>query len=93
MYSMKDSKGKRQLIRDQEGLELLAKQLVSVRKRYGHTQQSLADKAGLSLSQIARIETAVTNPTISTLMRISRVLDIPLSHLFEFKLDKLDFEK
>ena len=90
---MKDSNGKRQIIRDKEGLEKLAKQLVMVRKRYSHTKQSLADKADLSLSQIARIETAVTNPTISTLMRISRVLDIPLSHLFEFKLEKLDFEK
>jgi transcriptional regulator with XRE-family HTH domain len=89
-----DSKGqKRIIIRDQEGLELLAKQIKIVRKRQGFTQEELAGQSGLALSQIARIETAVTNPTVSTLMRIARTMDVPVSDLVDFKLDKQDYSK
>lgn len=90
---MGSDKKKRTIIRDEEGLKMLAQQLKEVRKRHGYTQEKLAHEAGLELSQIGRIETARTNPTVSTLMRIARTLDIPVSHLFEFKLDKQDFVK
>lgn len=84
---------KNTLIRDQEGLELLAKQLKVVRKRQGFTQEALAAESGLALSQIARIETVVTNPTVSTLMRIARTLEVPVSDLFDFQLEKQDHSK
>jgi len=90
---MKSKDKKRILIRDQEGLEILAKQIKIVRKRLGFTQEELAGQSGLALSQIARIETAVTNPTVSTLMRIARTLEVPVSELFDFKLDKKDYSK
>lgn len=90
---MTREKKTRTIIRDKEGLEALANQLKSVRKRYGYTQERLAAECGLELSQISRIETSKINPTVSTMFRIARTLDIPVSHLFEFKLDKLDFTK
>lgn len=90
---MKSSSKKRTIIRDQEGLERLAKQLKVVRKRQGFTQEVLAAESGLALSQIARIETAKTNPTVSTLMRIARTLEVPVSELFDFQLDKQDHSK
>ena len=86
-------KGKRKIIRDEEGLEKLAAQLKMVRKCLGYTQEKLAGQSGLTLSQIARIETCKTNPTVSTCMRIARTLIVPVSELFDFKLEKLDFEK
>jgi len=46
----------------------------------------LAFEAGLSLSQIARIETARINPTLSTVFILARTLDITLPELFDFKL-------
>lgn len=90
---MANENKKREVIRDLEGLQALATQLKLIRKRYGYTQERLAAESGLELSQISRIETAKTNPTVSTLMRIARTLDIPVSHLFEFQLPKQDFIK
>lgn len=90
---MKEERKKRTVIRDNEGLLALANQLKLVRKRLGYTQERLASEAGLELSQIARIETAKTNATVSTMMRIARTLDIPVNHLFEFKLEKGDYSK
>jgi transcriptional regulator with XRE-family HTH domain len=90
---MDEGRKKRNVIRDSEGLLALANQLKLVRKRHGYTQERLASEAGLELSQIARIETAKTNPTVSTMMRIARTLDIPVNHLFEFKLEKGDYTK
>jgi transcriptional regulator with XRE-family HTH domain len=78
---------------DDEGLKNLAKQLKIVRKRQGYTQEELAAQPGLSLSQIARIETEITNPTISTLMRIARTMEVPVSDLVDFKLDRQDYSK
>ena len=76
----------RTLIYDEEGLKAFAKQLVSLRKKHGFSQESLAADSGLALSQIARIETAKINPTLSTVFAICRALKIPLSEVFDFKL-------
>ena len=84
----KPTKIKRVLIYDEEGLRLLAAKLKEVRAKKGFTQEELAYESELSLSQIARIETVKINPTVSTIFRIARTLDIPVSELFDFKLKK-----
>ena len=76
----------RKYIFDEAGLRAFAKRLKQVRKMKNISQEELALKAELSLSQIARIETARINPTLSTVFRITRTLDIELSELFNFKL-------
>lgn len=73
-------------IRDVEGLRLLAKKLKELRSIKGYTQEDLAYESGLSLSQIARIETSKINPTVSTLFQIARTLKIKPSELVDFKL-------
>jgi len=50
------------------------------------SQEELALRAELALSQIARIETARINPTLSTVFRIARALEIDLQELFNFSL-------
>jgi len=77
---------KRQLIFDEAGLKAFAEQLKAVRKRLGVTQEELAYSSGLALSQIARIETAKINPTLSTIFTITRTLNIELKELFDFSL-------
>lgn len=47
------------------------------------TQEDLADKSGLTLSQIARIETARLNTTISTVNILLKALDADANELFE----------
>lgn len=83
---IKKERKKRIQIFDEEGLELLASRIKYVRKKMGYTQEKLAYESDLTLSQIARIETKKTNPTVSTIFCIARTLDVPVSELFDFKL-------
>ena len=83
---MKSSTKKRILVFDEKGLKAFALQLKKVRKRKNFTQEKLAYESGLALSQIARIETAKTNPTLSTIFIIARTLDVDLKELFDFKI-------
>ncbi len=76
----------RKLIFDDEGIKAFALQLKRIRVREGFTQSQLAFESGLTLSQIARIETAKINPTLSTVFRLARTLNVPLSALFDFEL-------
>jgi transcriptional regulator with XRE-family HTH domain len=73
---------------DEEGLRLLSKRLKEIRSEKGISQEELAYRSELTLSQIARIETLKTNPTISTLFKIIRTLEIKPSYLFNFDLTK-----
>jgi transcriptional regulator with XRE-family HTH domain len=76
----------RQKIYDRDGLQLLANSLKAVRKKKGYTQEQLAYESEITLSQIARIETVKSNPTVSTIFKIARTLNINVSELFNFKL-------
>ena len=76
----------RKFIFDEEGLSLLAKRLKEIRSQKGITQEELAYRTELTLSQIARIETIKINPTISTVFKIVRALEIPLNEFFNFDL-------
>lgn len=82
----KDDNKSRKLIFDQEGLELLAKRLKEIRAEKGVSQEELAYRAEITLSQIARIETIKINPTVSTIFKIARALDITPSEIFNFEL-------
>jgi len=79
---------KRQLIFDRQGLQAFADQLKKVRKQKKMTQEDLAYQSDLSLSQIARIETARINPTLSTVFKIARTMEVELKELFDFELEK-----
>ena len=70
-------------IRDENFLKALGKRLKEVRLHEGFTQESLAHKADLSLSQIGRIERGKINPTISTLKHICKTMNVELSHLLK----------
>ncbi|KAF2512108.1 helix-turn-helix transcriptional regulator [Flavobacterium zhairuonense] len=80
-----DSKS-RKLIFDEEGLQSLAKRLKEVRSEKKMSQEDLADKSDITLSQIARIETAKINPTVSTIFKIARGLEVSPKELFDFEL-------
>ena len=76
----------RKLVFDKEGIEAFAFHFKQIRIRQGYTQSQLSFESGLSLSQIARIETARINPTLSTVFVLARTLDIQLKELFDFEL-------
>ena len=53
------------------------------RKEHGLTQQQLADKLGMSLNFIGKIEVGYDHPSLYTLIDISNSLEISLKDLFE----------
>jgi len=70
--------------RDEKILASFGKNLQKVRKLRSFTQEELAYESGLSLSQIARIETGKINPTVCTLITIAKTLKIKASDLMDF---------
>ena len=86
LFVKKPVKTSRIFVFDEEGLRLLSKRLKELRFEKGFTQEGLAYEADITLSQIARIETVKANPTVSTMFKIARTLNVPVSALFDFKL-------
>ena len=76
----------RKQIFDENGVKAFGHHLKKIRLEKGISQDELAGEAGLALSQIARIETARINPTLSTIFSIAKALKIPLRELFDFEL-------
>ena len=79
-----NEENKRKLIFDEEGLKLLAQRLKQLRSEKKITQEELAYRSELTLSQISRIETVKINPTVSTMFRIAKALDVNITELFDF---------
>ena len=77
---------KRSIIFDEKGIRAFATRLKQLRKELGYTQSQLAFESGISLSQIARIETARINPALSTIFSLARTMNISLCDLFNFEL-------
>jgi transcriptional regulator with XRE-family HTH domain len=75
----------RTLIFDEEGLSRLALRIKQIRNTKKITQEELAFRSELTLSQIARIETVRINPTVSTMFRIAKALDVSMKELFDFE--------
>ncbi len=61
------------------------KHLRKIRKEHGFTQESLAFKVGIEISQISRIERGILNTSISTVYAIAQAIDIPVIELFDFE--------
>ena len=60
---------------------MLGDQIRSIRKRQEITLKELAEKAGLSIGYISQIERNLTDPSLSTLRKISGALGVP-TYLF-----------
>ena len=61
----------------------IARILREERERQGLSMTRLAEKAGLSKGMISLVEHDLRNPTIDTLLRISRVLKVDLGHVIQ----------
>ncbi|MDB9779743.1 helix-turn-helix domain-containing protein [Flavobacteriaceae bacterium] len=73
-------------MKNHEGLspqEIVGKQIYTLRKQLKLTQASLASSAGMEESALQRIEAGRTNPTIKTLYKVSKALNVEIKDLFE----------
>jgi transcriptional regulator with XRE-family HTH domain len=59
----------------------LGKETSKIRKQKKISQENLAFDAHIDRSSLAEIEEGKGNPTLKTLLKISRLLKIKLSHL------------
>ena len=55
---------------------LFPKQLVALRKKRGYTQQMLADKIGIHVTQIKRYEAGAAQPTLEVFRKIVLALNV-----------------
>ena len=65
--------------------KLLGQNIKKKRKEYNMTQQELADRLGLSLNFVGKIEVAFSKPSLDTLIDIAAALDSSVSDLCDFK--------
>jgi transcriptional regulator with XRE-family HTH domain len=62
----------------------VGKQIQKIRESKGLSQQDLAAKCNFEKSNMSRLETGRVNPTLSTLEKVAKALDISLVELFSF---------
>ena len=62
----------------------IGKQIKFLREKSHLTQEKLAEKAGISLDYLGKIEVNINKPGLKTLIKISRALDIHIKNLFDF---------
>lgn len=67
-------------------LRAFGQHLKHLREARGLTQANVAFEAGLSVSQVQRIEYGQHNFSVLTLVALGRALELPLGQLLEFQI-------
>ncbi len=62
----------------------IGKNIKTLREKYHLTQEKLAEKAGISLDYLGKIEVNINKPGLKTLIKIAKALNIHIKNLFEF---------
>lgn len=63
---------------------LLGKRIKYLREQAHLTQEKLAEKCGISLDYLGKIEVNINRPGLKTLLKISNSLNIQIKKLFDF---------
>jgi len=63
--------------------ERVAVRVKRIREQRGMTQEQLAEKAGISRTYLARLETARNDPTLSMLEKIAKALRVDVAKLLK----------
>lgn len=75
---------KQRLEKDEAFLRELGKRISAIRKERNMSQVELGYHCDMEKSNMNRIESGNTNPTVLMLKKISEALDIELSELLDF---------
>ena len=62
----------------------LGKNIKNLRENHKLTQEQLAEKSGLSLDYIGKIEVCINKPGLRSLIKISKALNIHIKEIFDF---------
>ena len=63
----------------------LGQRIKQLRENAHLTQEKLAEKSGISLDYLGKIEVIINKPGLKTLIKISNALELPLKYLFDFE--------
>jgi transcriptional regulator with XRE-family HTH domain len=63
-------------------LDSVGRRIAETRKEKHITQETLASKAGLDRMTIALVETGMRRPSLITIYKISKALDVKVEYLF-----------
>lgn len=66
-----------------EDAQKLAENLKRIRLEKGVTQSKLADELGVDRSFVSNIEKGKTNPTLLTITKLAKALDVSASELLK----------
>jgi transcriptional regulator with XRE-family HTH domain len=70
--------------KEQKFLDRLATRIADLRKEKGYTQERLAAEAGIDRVALANIETRRRRPTVTTIYRLARAMDLHIQQFFDF---------
>ena len=62
----------------------IGKRIKYLRETKGLTQEKLAEKTGLSLDYIGKIEVNINEPGLKSLIKIANALEVHIKSLFDF---------
>ncbi len=63
---------------------LVGNKIKAIRKEKGIRAEQLANDSGLSESYISRLENGKQSPTLSTLEKLAKAMDVPVIAFFSF---------
>lgn len=66
-----------------EASRVLGERIREYRRRFGLSQDDVANLAGMNVSNYGKIERGLSNPTFFTVVRIATVLGVDPAHLVE----------
>lgn len=69
---------------EDEFYKKLGRQIKYLRENAHLTQEKLAEKSGISLDYLGKIEVNINKPGLKTLLKISNALNQPIKKLFDF---------
>ena len=69
--------------KDETVLLLLGKKIVFLRKKKGYSQLTLSFLSDVSKTYLSDVERGSRNPSVATLSRIAKALEVNLEELFE----------
>ena len=62
----------------------IGKKIKFYREKSHLTQEKLAEKSGISLDYLGKVEVNINKPGLKTLIKISNALNVPIKELFDF---------
>jgi transcriptional regulator with XRE-family HTH domain len=65
--------------------ENLGKRIKFLRMNAHLTQERLAEKCGISLDYLGKIEVCISKPGLKTIIKIANALELDIKELFDFK--------